>query len=189
MFASGAAFATDLQGQGGRYFWSGDWYLKIGATGFQFVLAFTVGLLAFLLIDTLSEGLEAGAAALGRLRAQSLVWAAALVAFLTLLAVGRRDGQAPEGLSLAFFIALGIGLHNLGEGLAVGGSLAAGEASLAAFLVIGFALHNLSEGVAIVGRNGSGKTTQLALLESDLLQQGYSLYRTACPTITSRYRL
>jgi ZIP family zinc transporter len=123
---------------------------QVGATGFQFVLAFTIGLLAFLLVDTISEGLEAGAAALGRLRAQSLVWASALVTFLGLIAVGRRGGGAPEGLRLAFFIALGIGLHNLGEGLAVGGSLAAGEASLATFLIIGFALHNLSEGVAIV---------------------------------------
>jgi zinc transporter, ZIP family len=123
---------------------------QIGAGGYQFVLAFTVGLLAYLFVDTISHGLEAGGAALGRLRAQSLVWASGLVAFLALLAVGRRQGEAPEGLRLAFFIALGIGLHNLGEGLAVGGSLAAGEASLAAFLVIGFALHNLSEGVAIV---------------------------------------
>jgi zinc transporter, ZIP family len=123
---------------------------QVGATGYTFVLAFTVGLLAYLFVDTVSHGLEAGGAALGRLRAQSLVWASALVAFLALLAVGRREGQAPEGLRLAFFIALGIGLHNLGEGLAVGGSLAAGEASLATFLVVGFALHNLSEGVAIV---------------------------------------
>jgi ZIP family zinc transporter len=66
-----------------------------------------------------------------------------------LLALGRRQGRAPEGFALATFIALGIGLHNLGEGLAVGAALAAGEAALATFLVIGFTLHNVSEGVAI----------------------------------------
>lgn len=50
----------------------------------------------------------------------------------------------------AFFIALGIGLHNLAEGLAIGQSAAAGEASLALLLVIGFGLHNATEGFGIV---------------------------------------
>ncbi|HYN00261.1 MAG TPA: metal transporter, partial [Aestuariivirgaceae bacterium] len=50
---------------------------------------------------------------------------------------------------LAAFIALGIGLHNLGEGLAVGAAISAGEAALATFLVIGFTIHNVSEGFGI----------------------------------------
>jgi ZIP family zinc transporter len=50
----------------------------------------------------------------------------------------------------AFFIALGIGLHNLAEGLAIGQSAAAGELSLAVLLVIGFGLHNATEGFGIV---------------------------------------
>jgi len=52
---------------------------------------------------------------------------------------------------LAFFIALGIGFHNLSEGLAIGQSAAAGELRLALVLVIGFALHNATEGFGIVG--------------------------------------
>ena len=47
-------------------------------------------------------------------------------------------------------IAVGIGLHNLGEGLAIGSAYAVGELALGASLVIGFALHNVTEGVAVV---------------------------------------
>ena len=46
-------------------------------------------------------------------------------------------------------IALGIGLHNLGEGLAIGSAFALGEAALGSFLVIGFTLHNITEGIGI----------------------------------------
>jgi zinc transporter, ZIP family len=118
--------------------------------GLEFVLALTVGLLAFLLVDTLQEGLEVAADAASSLQASVLVWLGALVTFLALMAVGRRGGRTPEGTALATFIALGIGLHNLGEGLAIGASFATGAAALASFLVVGFTLHNLTEGVGIV---------------------------------------
>jgi zinc transporter ZupT len=59
--------------------------------------------------------------------------------------------EGPESRrSLAWLIALGIGLHNLGEGLAIGAAYALGEAALGAFLVIGFMLHNSTEGLGIV---------------------------------------
>jgi ZIP family zinc transporter len=51
---------------------------------------------------------------------------------------------------LALTIAVGIGLHNFGEGLAIGGSAGRGEIALATLLVIGFALHNATEGFGIV---------------------------------------
>ncbi len=120
-----------------------------GRRGLEFVLALTIGLLVFLLVDTLEEGLEIAGEAASSLQATALVWLGALMTLLALLAVGRRGGRAPEGVALAVFIALGIGLHNLGEGLAIGASFAAGEAALASFLVLGFALHNVTEGVAI----------------------------------------
>ncbi len=44
---------------------------------------------------------------------------------------------------------MGIGLHNLGEGLAIGAAFALGEAALGSFLVIGFTLHNITEGIGI----------------------------------------
>ncbi|HEY7749886.1 MAG TPA: metal transporter [Aestuariivirgaceae bacterium] len=115
----------------------------------RFVLALTVGLLAYLLIDTLGEGLEAARGSIDRFHAQTAVWVSALTTCALLLAVGRRGGVAPEGLKLSFFIALGIGLHNLGEGLAVGAAISAGEAALATFLVVGFTIHNVSEGFGI----------------------------------------
>ncbi|GAA2740781.1 ZIP family metal transporter [Kitasatospora cinereorecta] len=52
--------------------------------------------------------------------------------------------------SLALVIAIGIGLHNLAEGLAIGNSAAKGEVSLAVLLIIGFGLHNTTEGFGIV---------------------------------------
>ncbi len=121
----------------------------LGPNAIRFVLALTVGLLAYLLIDTLGEGLEAAEAAIERLRATTAVWISALVTAGLLLLIGRRGGRAPEGLALSTFMALGIGLHNLGEGLAVGAAIAAGEAALATFLVIGFTIHNVSEGFGI----------------------------------------
>jgi zinc transporter, ZIP family len=121
----------------------------LGRGGLDFVLALTVGLLVFLLVDTLQEGLEIAAGAAAGFHATLLVWLAALLTLLALLVVGRRGGRVPEAGSLAFLIALGIGLHNLGEGLAIGASFAAGEAALASFLVLGFTLHNVTEGVGI----------------------------------------
>ncbi|MCW3784411.1 hypothetical protein [Defluviimonas salinarum] len=67
---------------------------------------------------------------------------------MLLMAVGPRLG-APSGLSLAFFVALGIGLHNFGEGLAIGAAFAAGSAGLGTYLMLGFALHNVTEGIGI----------------------------------------
>jgi zinc transporter ZupT len=77
-----------------------------------------------------------------------MVVLAAVGSFLLLMAVGRRAG-APTGLALATYIALGIGLHNLGEGLAIGAAFAAGAAGLGTFLVLGFTLHNITEGIGI----------------------------------------
>jgi zinc transporter ZupT len=63
--------------------------------------------------------------------------------------VGRYNGKAPKGFKLAFYLALGIGLHNLGEGLAIGAAFVSGEAALGTFLVVGFTLHNITEGIGI----------------------------------------
>lgn len=123
--------------------------LSGGSKRRDFALALTVGLLLFLLIDTLQESMEAADQAAAGLHAPVLVWLVAILSFLILLATGRWQGSAPEGTRLALFIAIGIGLHNLGEGLAIGASFASGEVALASFLILGFALHNVSEGIAI----------------------------------------
>lgn len=120
-----------------------------GRSLFQFALALTVGLLAFLLVDTLEHALENAARAAPGLKGELLVWLVAGLAFLALWSLGRRGGNAPEGVGLAWSIALAIGLHNLGEGLAVGSAFATGAAALGGFLLLGFTLHNITEGVGI----------------------------------------
>ncbi|WP_233568025.1 ZIP family metal transporter [Cohnella faecalis] len=119
--------------------------------GMQAVLALTVGLLFFLVIDTFEEGLELGAEAPGVFQGTGLVWFGALLSFLFLLALDQaneRKGSA-SGKKIAYKIAGGIGLHNLGEGLAIGAAFASGEAALGTFLIIGFTLHNITEGIGI----------------------------------------
>ncbi len=125
-----------------------------------FFLAFTVGLLAFLLIDTLVEGLEIAAEAGAALDGVGLFGIGALVAVLALVGLERwmssRRSAGVTGLLLAYLVATGIGLHNLGEGLAVGAALAVGEIALGTALILGFALHNTTEGLAIVAPLGAG---------------------------------
>ncbi|CAN5856958.1 metal transporter [soil metagenome] len=124
---------------------------RLGRRGIDFLLALTVGLLVFLAIDTLGEALELAGEAAGGFHATILVWIVALATLVGLLAfTGRRRRRGELGpLALSFFIALGIGLHNLGEGLAIGSALATGAIGLGTFLVVGFTLHNITEGIGI----------------------------------------
>jgi zinc transporter, ZIP family len=133
-----------------------------------FFLAFTVGLLGFLLIDTVAEGFELAGQTAAALDGLSLFAigaigaVAALASFEQFLqrrraaqSAQQREGNPIGGLVLAYLIAAGIGLHNLGEGLAVGAALAGGEIALGTFLILGFAIHNTTEGLAIVAPLGS----------------------------------
>jgi ZIP family zinc transporter len=142
---------------------------RIDARWIGALIAFTVGLLGFLAIDAGLEGLEIAAEAPAAFGGSALVFVGALIAYLVLAAVDaylRRRGEiatgaagaASGGLYLALLVALGIGLHNLGEGLAIGSAYATGALALGAFLVVGFAIHNTTEGLAIVAplRGGGG---------------------------------
>jgi zinc transporter, ZIP family len=120
-----------------------------GPAVFESALALTIGLLAFLFVDTLAEGLEFADAAAPQFHGPALVWLPAAITFALLTAVGRRKGEALSGVALATSIAFGIGIHNLGEGLAIGAAFATGAAALGSFLVIGFTLHNITEGIGI----------------------------------------
>jgi zinc transporter, ZIP family len=165
------------------------WVRHVDARWIRFLLAFTVGLLAFLGIEALLEGTDiaqTGAEAFG---GAALVWLGAAAAFLGLAGIdawlrGRRasvaereaegddDGRAGRrgaglGYHAALLVAIGIGLHNLGEGLAIGSAYAIGSLALGASLVVGFALHNTTEGLAIVApvaRERAARVGRLALL-------------------------
>jgi len=134
---------------------------RLPVKGMAFLLALTVGLLAFLLIDGAHEGFEAAALLPGSFQGVVLFAAAAAGAYLLLEGVGawlrsrRRTagagaGESQSGWVLAVLIAVGIGLHNFGEGLAIGSAFALGEAALGTLLIVGFTLHNTTEGLAIV---------------------------------------
>ena len=134
------------------------WVRRIPRGWLRAVMALTVGLLVFLAIDAILEGFElagAGSQAFGGI---ALVILGAVVSYLVLTGVGawlddrraRATSAGATGSHLALLVALGIGLHNLGEGLAIGVSYATGALALGAFLVVGFALHNTTEGLAIV---------------------------------------
>jgi zinc transporter, ZIP family len=163
------------------------WYplmTRIGRGGLQFLIALTIGLLAYLLVDTVHDGLEAAAVVPGSLQGPALFVFGALAAYLTLDMVGARlarrqhtarlESRRAASWILALLIAIGIGLHNFGEGLAIGSAFALGELALGTLLIVGFTLHNTTEGLAIVAplarreddaeRVGIGGLLQLGLI-------------------------
>jgi zinc transporter ZupT len=127
----------------------------LGRGAVHFILALTVGLLLFLVGDTLHEALEVAEQVPGAFQGVGLVVTGVIAAFLVIAggsaaAMARARGESGRRLTLAYMIALGIGLHNLGEGLAIGASFVLGATALGAFLIIGFTLHNITEGFGIV---------------------------------------
>jgi len=146
------------------------WIRGIDPRYVQFLLALTVGLLAFLGVDALLEGTEFAAQGSQAFGGAALVYLGAAIAYLALVGVDsrmrartqREKGAGAGPWRLAFLIALGIGLHNLGEGLAIGSSYAIGSLALGATLIVGFALHNTTEGLAIVAPVARGEDLEAA---------------------------
>lgn len=138
------------------------WYpllSRLKPRGLDFILALTIGLLLFLLVDASHEGFETALGTPGSYQGPALLTFGALGAYLALEALGgwlrarRHAASSPgrgSGWILALLMAIGIGLHNLGEGLAIGAAFALGEAALGTLLIVGFTLHNTTEGLAIV---------------------------------------
>lgn len=125
----------------------------IGRRWLDFFLSLTIGLLVFLGVDALAEALELAARVPGAFQGLALVLLGTVGTLLVLVALGQWKGKAGGERSpmyVSTLIALGIGLHNLGEGLAIGSSYATGEIALGTFLVVGFLIHNTTEGLGIV---------------------------------------
>lgn len=119
----------------------------------DFFLSLTVGLLVFLGVDAIAEALENAGRVAGAYQGLGLVVIGLLGTPLAIAAFGewRKRRRTVQGaFYVSLLIAIAIGLHNLGEGLAIGSAYATGEIALGTFLVLGFLLHNTTEGLAIV---------------------------------------
>ncbi len=137
---------------------------------FHAVLAFSAGILAFLAFDAGFEAFELAGQIPGAFEGTALVVFGILGALFVVQSFSSwrstraadGDERASSGLWVAYLVALGIGLHNLAEGLAIGSSFALGRVALGAFLVIGFMIHNVTEGPAVVGPLAKDERTRPA---------------------------
>jgi ZIP family zinc transporter len=143
-------------------------------------MALTAGLLTFLAFDAFAEALGLQAKLPGGFQGTGLILLGIAASYLGLTFVsqrlsarGQRERSAPlEGAALATLVAIGIGLHNLGEGLAIGSSIALGELALGTFLIIGFMVHNITEGLGIAAPIAGGATVSRARLAALALVAG-----------------
>jgi ZIP family zinc transporter len=142
-------------------------------------MALTAGLLAFLGIEALSEALELQTTLPVPLGGAGLVLLGVALSYLALSFVSHRlarrergDGTVVSGLALATLVAIGIGVHNLGEGLAIGSSFALGELTLGTFLIVGFMIHNVTEGIGIAAPIAERAHASLARLAALTLVAG-----------------
>lgn len=125
----------------------------LSARWLTFLLAFTAGILIFLGAEALGDSFAQAQGLPTAFGGVGVVVVAAIGSFTLILLTSRRfrarKGTDPV-LITAFTVAFGIGVHNMGEGLAIGAAYRLGEIALGTLLVIGFAIHNTTEGLGIV---------------------------------------
>ncbi|HUX20640.1 MAG TPA: hypothetical protein VMW69_05325 [Spirochaetia bacterium] len=180
---------------------------RIGAKAKSVLTGIAIGILLFLAVEILSKVLEAGQQTLlGATKGQLTTGYASLT--LALLVVGILSGllgipliergiikpltsrktppdgrTAPSPTSLSLAIASGIGLHNFGEGLAIGQSAATGAISLAVLLIVGFGLHNMTEGFGVAAPLTGTKPSGLFLVGAGLIAGGPTFVGTLVGSI------
>ena len=137
---------------------------RISKQKYHFFLALTVGLLLFLAIDSIEEAVEVSDENLAdSFNGILLIATVTILSFLGLYYTGNKlvekagSSKFTKPVAIALMISIGIGLHNFGEGLAIGAALGMGSIAFSTFLIIGFALHNTTEGIAIAAPMSRGK--------------------------------
>jgi len=155
---------------------------RISKHWYNFFLSLTAGLLVFLAVDALKESFEFTENIAGAFRGEVLIVTATVATILVLMmftnrittrtaATGVMEVKTKQlyGLSLSYMVAIGIGLHNFGEGLAIGAAVALGALALSKFLVIGFTVHNTTEGLAIIAPIAKHRARIMHLLTLGLI--------------------
>lgn len=147
---------------------------QLGRRTMTFLMAATAGLLIFLGLDTLAEALEVAAVVPSSFQGIGLIGIGAVATFMLLDAISKKQSamsgsESERRLSIAMMIAIGIGFHNLGEGLAIGAAYNVGEIALGTFLVVGFIIQNITEGLGIIApvlrdRPGIGRLALMGLI-------------------------
>jgi zinc transporter ZupT len=137
---------------------------KISKQKYHFFLALTVGLLLFLAIDSIEEAIDVSDENLaGSFNGTLLIVTVVVLSFLGLYYSGEKfiqkaaSSRFSKPVAIALMISIGIGLHNFGEGLAIGAAVGLGSIAFSTFLIVGFALHNTTEGIAIAAPMSRGK--------------------------------
>ncbi len=157
---------------------------RIDKRWYHFFMALTVGLLLFLGVDSIEEALDvAGESLAGSFNGALLVVTVTVLSFLglhysgskfTRMGVSRSSNNSNSSnnmkgiaktspriarhVAVALMISIGIGLHNFGEGLAIGAAVGLGSIAFSTFLIVGFAIHNTTEGLAIAAPMSRGRT-------------------------------
>ena len=144
---------------------------KLSKNKYHFFLALTVGLLLFLGIDSIEEAFDVANENLsGNFNGALLIATTIVSSFLGLYyasekLTGKADSlRISKPVAIGLMIAIGIGLHNFGEGLAIGSALGLGSIAFSTFLIVGFAIHNTTEGLAIAAPLSREKNVILKLL-------------------------
>ena len=158
---------------------------RLGENGLRFFLAFTIGLLLFLAVDAIEESLEISQEHLSDVfNGQLLIFTCVILSFLGLYFVGNQlikrsqFSKFSKTMTISLMIAIGIGFHNFGEGLAVGAAIGLGQVALGTFLIVGFALHNTTEGLAIAAPLSRKKVTISKLIIFGLIAGSPAIFGT-----------
>ena len=158
---------------------------KLGSSKYRFFLAFTIGLLLFLAFDAIEEASEISQSHLSDIfNGQLLIMTVTILSFLILFAIGNslikksQFSKISKPLAISLMIAIGIGFHNFGEGLAVGAAIALGQVALSTFLIVGFAIHNTTEGFAIAAPMARAKAMVFRLICLGLVAGSPAIFGT-----------